>query len=300
MALTLKLDIAPKKAPDTFNTPKYPSVPAPRATPLPSTPQPDSIGSNPDASIVPALNPDHRNTTPLEKLQSSDETFRERLQNGQITPDEVAILCQDLEATGKAGGTIPDFASKVGLLTEELDNLRSQHPKIDRSMRVARGLRKKMLGELTLSHAVRHPTAIKELLTNEAFSKDLISDEEESEIESLKKSVDRRAEEILLANGIEPCQYTQVIYLVGDTTTKVSETPLSMRDYKELNFLEAKDILHETFKHHHSKEKTSDLGGTTGHSVQPDKRPQGGKSHPRLQISFPRNAGPQTPAKENP
>ncbi len=263
--------------------------PSPSPSPYPAVPAPRSPIAKPkenaDASIVPSLNSDYKTKSPLEKLQSSDETFKDRLLVGNISTEELSILCDDLEATGKAGGTIPDFAAKVGLLSSELDSLRSSFPPLERSMRVAKGLRKKMLGELTLSHAIRNPSAVKELLNNEAFSKDLLSDEEESEIEALKKSVDRRAEEALLALDIQPCQYTQVIYLVGDTTTTISETPIEMRNYKELGFLEAKDILNEIAEHS-SPQKTI-LGGTT--ATPPTKNHPTGTIQPRtgLKIHFP-------------
>ena len=216
--------------------------PVPPEFDVPQTPKSLDIPTHKSIN-APVLNPETQTLTSLQKLQKEDKTFRDRLRELKVTNEEVSILCEDLEKMGEAGSTIPDFASKLGLLASELDELRKRFPAIERSMHVAKGLRKKMLGELTLSHAVRNPAAMKELLNNDFFSKDFLSDEEESEMERLKQSLDRRAEEILLEKGITPCQYTQVTYVTGDLDLKTYETPADLRQYQELGYLDARAIL---------------------------------------------------------
>ena len=225
----LKIKLS-KNPPPTKEMPKVPVS----ALEIPKT-------FSPDAEIAPALNPDFKQKDPLDALLD-DNDFRNRLDALTISPDDLSLVCQGAEEMGRQGNTIQDFASRLGILADELDVLRKKYPRLERSLKVAKGKRNKFLGDLALAHAARNPTGLRDLM-NSHLGKDFLTQEEETEIERLKQSVDHRAEEKLQEYNIEPCSYTQVVYLVGDMPPEISKKALELRDYKELHYLSAQEVL---------------------------------------------------------
>ena len=150
----------------------------------------------------------------LDDKFESDTTFLDKCSYNpeKLSAQDVALICRSLELAGAEGMTLDVFAARLRLLESDVMKLIEAHPEVGKSIQIARARRKEFLHTNLVQTAHRSPHAAKELLTNPLLSQDLLQKVEEKDA---KKSLETVVEESLLARGIKPKGFSQIVYLTG-------------------------------------------------------------------------------------
>lgn len=141
------------------------------------------------------------------------EKFIHKDKVATIPVHQINLFTESLELSADEGIPMNQFLSFWNLLPEDLVPAAAKVPALERSIKVAREKRKQLLTEAITSRSHAHPSAAFKALESDEFVGDPLL---EKEREEAKKSHADKAEEILLAAGVKPCEYVQVVMLQGD------------------------------------------------------------------------------------
>lgn len=145
--------------------------------------------------------------------QNDKELFVERFLKLNIPNNWIASFLKALELSAKDGVAFNQFIAQWGLLSGDVTRAAQKYPSLHRGIQITRELRKKPLMDATIAKAHQSPHAALTAIKSDEFMGDALL---EHDIKESAKTVEDKAEELLLAKGVEPCEYAQVQVLQGD------------------------------------------------------------------------------------
>lgn len=169
-----------------------------------------------------------------------DSEFLYRCMEMELLEADIRVICDTLEDAGKDGMTVDVVAARLGLLGTEMYKICKKYPKIERAVKISRVNRKGHLQDAMTAGAHRSAATAKMLVSDPNLSKDEVEVIEEEESS-------RRPEDVLVQKlidkRVEPQEYTQMMYIVGDLDNPRDLPPKD--GYKELKegYVSAKDAL---------------------------------------------------------
>ena len=131
----------------------------------------------------------------------------------RFPPTWLDAFTKSLELSADEGIPINQFLSFWSLLPDDLGPAAKKLPALERAVKVAREKRKQLFTEAITARSHAHPGAAMKALQSDEFVGDPLLEQERKEAQ---KGHADKAEEILLAAGVEPCEYVQVVMLQGD------------------------------------------------------------------------------------
>ena len=189
-----------------------------------------------DSMAMDALNPTSDTSNKqewenlLDKYVETEDQFLYRLENGCLTSSDVSIICETLEGSGEEGLSLDVFAAKVRLLEKELVDLALKYPRIEKAIQISRVKRKGFFLQTMVMSAHKSTATMRELFENESVNVDLLQKmEKEKESTKLEDEITNSLRNL----GVPPCEYTSVVYLMGDLP-EVDDLPDPVEGMKQL------------------------------------------------------------------
>ena len=153
----------------------------------------------------------------LAKYMADNPEFAVKLEKGGdgLVEEEIRVIVATLEASGGDKMTLDVYASRLRLLEKEFVALAEKYPPIKRALAISRVNRKGAILDAVKMLAYRSTSVMKEYIQNPAF-KDSLQIQEDKEEENFN-SLEEKWEIFMREKGITPKDYTQVVYMTGDT-----------------------------------------------------------------------------------
>ena len=147
----------------------------------------------------------------------SKSDFVNRFLRMNISAQAMEVFIKSLELSAEDGVAFNQFLAYWRLLPGDVPQVAERYPALARAIKIVRELRKRTLMDAVIGKAHQAPGAAMTALKSEDFTGDALLEHDEKEAQ---RTVEDKAEEMLLNAGVKPCEYVQVVQLQGDLPNK--------------------------------------------------------------------------------